>query len=291
MSHRFATVLGLEVHYKEWGVRNENEPSVVCWHGLLRTCGDFDTLARHLSESCGYHVICPDTIGRGLSEWSSKPKEEYHVYFYAALARGLLEMLGITSVFWFGTSMGGMIGYMGGAQEHLLKPYIKKLILNDIGPHLEDKAIQRILSYASKLPVVETFQALEEGVAKTYQSFGIHDAALLRSIVEGGMRRAADGGHWTRDYDVNVVDALRVGSYSGSEECTDPWALYDAISCPVLTIRGSTSDLLSEETFQEMQVRGPRSKGVVVQDVGHAPFMNTEDQIELVVSFFGARSL
>lgn len=285
MSHRFLSVLGLEIHFKEWGQRRDGQASVVCWHGLLRTCEDFNVLADHLSRVCGYHVICPDTIGRGLSEWSTNPAEEYHVFFYAALARALLDALHITSVFWFGTSMGGMIGYMGAAHEHLLQPLIKKLVLNDIGPQLESGAIQRILSYATKLPVAKSLHELEQSVASTYASFGIHDSALLRSIVESGVRRT-DEGLWTRDYDINVVDALRVGHHSGSSACTDPWALYDAVSCPVLTVRGSQTDLLSEDTFALMQRRGPRCKGVVIPDVGHAPFMNTLDQIEHIVSFF-----
>ena len=55
---------GLEIHYTDWGKAELG--TVIAWHGLARTGRDMDELAAHLSEQ-GYRVICPDTVGRGLS--------------------------------------------------------------------------------------------------------------------------------------------------------------------------------------------------------------------------------
>lgn len=284
MKHKFVTVLGREIHYTEWGVPSDNRPSVVCWHGLARTGRDFDILARCLSEQHGMHVVCPDTIGRGLSEWSPVPDEEYNVEFYIKLAKELLDALGLSRVLWFGTSMGGIIGYMGAATA--LRPYIQKLILNDIGPRLCDVAIQRIIAYAAVPPQFKTFCELEKCLTNTYQAFGIHDPEWIRLLVQVGSRRTNEG-KWTTHYDPRVIDMLRTGFCTGSPEFVkDPWSLYDAVSCDVLTIRGSTSDLFDADTLQEMTQRGPKCKSVTIDGVGHAPAMNTPDQCEIVVSFF-----
>ena len=90
---------GREIHFTEW---TPNRPlaargTVVAWHGLARTGRDMDELADHLS-GLGYRVICPDMIGRGLSQWAVDPKTEYCLAFYARIARELVEQLGSAAI-------------------------------------------------------------------------------------------------------------------------------------------------------------------------------------------------
>jgi pimeloyl-ACP methyl ester carboxylesterase len=61
---RYTQVQGREVHYMEWGVPDAQP--LVMWHGLARTGRDFDWIAARLADR--FHVICPDTVGRGHSE-------------------------------------------------------------------------------------------------------------------------------------------------------------------------------------------------------------------------------
>ena len=85
MSHpvsKYLTVLDRELHYVEWG--DPAKPKLVMWHGLARTGRDFDDLAQPLSKD--WNIVAPDTIGRGLSQWSPKPEVEYCYDFYAQLA-------------------------------------------------------------------------------------------------------------------------------------------------------------------------------------------------------------
>ena len=103
----YLTCAGREIHFTEWGAREA--PAVIAWHGLARTGRDMDELADHLSRQ-GWRVICPDTLGRGLSQWSPDPRHEYCLAFYARMARELLDQLGIQRLHWVGTSMGGAIG-------------------------------------------------------------------------------------------------------------------------------------------------------------------------------------
>ena len=71
---QFLPVLGHEVHLTEWG--KPGAPPIVMWHGLARTGRDFDELAAALSDC--WHVICPDTVGRGMSSWA-RSEEEYRL--------------------------------------------------------------------------------------------------------------------------------------------------------------------------------------------------------------------
>ena len=75
----------------EWG--RPGTPAIIMWHGLARTGRDFDWIARDLSDR--FHIICPDTIGRGLSQWSPQPEKEYCLAFNGRLAVSLMDQLGV----------------------------------------------------------------------------------------------------------------------------------------------------------------------------------------------------
>ena len=138
-SSRYATCAGYEIHYMDWG--DPGAPVVIAWHGLARTGRDMDELAAYLSTR--YRVICPDTLGRGLSQWSRAPAQEYCLAFYARLAADLFAQLGIDRAHWVGTSMGGAIGTVcaAGHCEPRLRGRIRSLLLNDNAPQLADAAL------------------------------------------------------------------------------------------------------------------------------------------------------
>ena len=102
MMSKYVICEGREIHYTEWGAGNKEV--LIAWHGLARTGRDMDDIAAHLAPR--YRVICPDTIGRGLSQWSPRPEKEYCLAFYAELAASLVEQLGLERFHWLGTSMG-----------------------------------------------------------------------------------------------------------------------------------------------------------------------------------------
>ena len=83
----YVPVLDHEIHVTEWG--DPSAPPLVMWHGLARTGRDFDETAAALSDS--YFVLCPDTIGRGLSSWSENPEAEHSIEYYAGIAVRALD--------------------------------------------------------------------------------------------------------------------------------------------------------------------------------------------------------
>ncbi|MEE9476195.1 MAG: alpha/beta fold hydrolase, partial [Roseateles sp.] len=138
MRSRYVNCLGRELHLTEWG--EPGAPAVIAWHGLARSGRDFDDFAAALSPR--WHVICPDTLGRGLSHWAIDPAHEYCLDFYVEQAEALLDQLGLQKLHWVGTSMGGAIGTLGAATR--LRGRIRRLVLNDNGPELAAPALARI---------------------------------------------------------------------------------------------------------------------------------------------------
>ena len=268
---------GREIHYTQWGA--DHPSTVIAWHGLARTGRDMDDIASHLSSR--YRVICPDTIGRGLSQWSPAPEKEYCLDFYARLALSLLEQLGIRELSWLGTSMGGALGIRLAAGP--LKGRIRRLILNDIGPKLGDAAVERIRSYAGNPAQFDRVGELEQYFRAIYKPFGLLSDEQWRRLTETSARRTAEG-KVTPHYDPKMVL-----QFTHHPRDYDQWAAWDVIEVPTLCLRGETSDLLPPEVADEMRSRGPRAVVVTIPGCGHAPALNVPDQFALVERFLNGR--
>lgn len=269
----YVRCLGRELHYTEWGATDA--PAVVLWHGLARTGRDFDDLAASLCTE--YRVLCPDTIGRGLSDWSPEPDREYCFAHYARLATEFVGSLGIERLRWVGTSMGAALGITvaGGP----LRDRISHLVLNDIAPTLPEAARTRIASYVGAPPDFGSMTELEAYYRTLYVSFGAHTDAQWRRMAETGMRRLPNG-RVTTHHDPAIARQLVVHPADFEQ-----WDAYDAISARTLLLRGESSALVSVADAEAMAARGPRAAVIEIPGCGHAPGLNTPEQIEHVRRF------
>ena len=254
--------------YREWG-DPDNDRVLICVHGLTRVSNDFDAFAQAVAGD--YRVVCPDVVGRGRSGWLRDPML-YQVSTYVGDMVTLLARLDAKTVHWFGTSMGALIGMV---LASLPDSPIERMILNDAGPVLGAAALARIGTYVGDTPRFATIEDAVVYIRDITAPFGPHTDAEWRFLTEVVMRR--DGDAWVRHFD----PALAVPFKSLPQGDTTLWHLYDAIRCPVLSVRGEHSDLLSVETQNEMATRGPRAELVTIPDVGHAPTFLHEDQIAI----------
>lgn len=274
MRSNYITVLDREVHYTEFGENDPARPVVVMVHGFVRTCRDFDHLASFCATHLKARVICPDVIGRGLSQWSANPEAEYNPIFYGQVIAEMLRQLNVVKCIWFGTSMGGLIAMLGIAIGGPLSTMIEKLILNDVGPFVPPAALGRIMTYVVNPPVAQTVSELMSAMEETYRSFGYDlTGEQKHKLIEPCIRRLADG-RVTVHWDPAILKGLK----PPPPGTPDMWFFYDLIKCPTLVVRGEDSDVLLEETSQEMLTRGPKPTRIVIPRCGHAPvFMNDSD--------------
>lgn len=264
--------------YKEWG-DPRNPKVLVCVHGITRVSDDFDNMARATCEE--YRVVCPDVVGRGRSDWLGDPRH-YQVPQYIADMVTLLARVDAQDVYWFGTSMGGLIG-MGLAS--LKNSPICKLVLNDVGPALNPDALRRIGEYIGQDVRFATFDEGERYIRDISKPFGPHTDEEWRKLASDVLRQDKDG-KWIRHYDPSLSVALKAATPESTRSAEAMlWMAYDAISCPTLLVRGAESDLVTPELAQAMSARGPKARVVELHDVGHAPTFVRTDQIEIVRDF------
>jgi pimeloyl-ACP methyl ester carboxylesterase len=260
----------LGISYTDWGEPDAGR-TIVCAHGLTRNGRDFDHLAEELSAEA--RVICPDVAGRGLSDRLADP-ELYALPTYVGHLRRLLEVLDAGMVDWVGTSMGGLIGMGVAAAEPAL---IRRMVLNDVGPFLPRAALTRIGTYLGTDHRFDTLDALEAHLREIHAGFGPLTDAQWWHLAEHTAARREDG-RFGLNYDQRLAEPFK----RGPVEDIDLWPVWDQIRCPVLVLRGMSSDLLLADTATEMTQRGPRAEVVEIDGTGHAPALMAKDQIEIV---------
>lgn len=278
--HSFVPVMGHEIYVTQWGDPN-NKP-LVMWHGLARTGRDFDELAAAMAID--HFVICPDTIGRGLSSWSKSPNVDYSVEHYAQLAAGLLDHYCIETAGWLGTSMGGLIGMRMASSQ--LENRIKYLIINDIGPETPQTAIDRILTYATELPVFKSLRDAENWFRLIYTPFGPASDSFWRRMTRSSVRRTQQG-DFTIHYDPNIL-----AQFTASIEELTSWERYDQITVPSHVISGENSDILPKAILERMIATGPRPQATIIKDCGHAPTLSRPSdilEVRQIISALSAR--
>jgi pimeloyl-ACP methyl ester carboxylesterase len=286
---RFTAAEGLELYCRIYerragssapgGTSGPKVLTVLCLPGLTRNSRDFEALAPLLAAR--YRVVCPDLRGRGLSardpQW-----QNYHPGTYLADLQRLMQALDLERAAIVGTSLGGILGMMLGA---IAPERVAGLVLNDIGPEVDPKGMERIKSYTGMLPPVRTWDEAVVQLRAVYGNAwpGLSDerwAALARR----SYREDASGAP-VLDCDPRVGEALRAAPAAA----VSLWPMFARLhSIPMLVIHGALSDLLSVSTVERMQREKPDLERVTVGNRGHVPLLD-EPEVLIGLDHFLAR--
>lgn len=253
--------------------------TVLCMHGLTRNHKDFEPMIACLNPA--YRYIAVDVRGRGESEYDSNPYN-YVPTVYASDMVTLLDDLGIEKVALIGTSMGGLISIV---LMKMIPERILGVVLNDIGPAVIKKGIVRITNYVGKSLPFQNWDSAVKSVKEYNQVAFPHfnDADWLAFAKR--ICRENKNGEVVFDYDPRIYKAFRVNRISFMTTYF-AWRLFEAMAAaPLLIVRGSLSDLLSDQTARQMLKKHGNAELVTVQDVGHAPLLNEPVVIEAVSTF------
>ncbi len=258
-----------QIHYLDWG--KAELPVVICAHGLTRNSRDFDYLARSISDQ--YRVVAIDFPGRGLSDWL-EDKNSYAMPTYLEVVQSLLRELNIQSFNWLGTSMGGLIGIILAAQN---SGQLKRLIINDVGPEIPTEAIGRINDYLSMAAEFDTKGDFESHIREIYAPFGSLTAEQWQHLANYSHRINSEG-KLVSNYDPAIALAFK----QTANVKADIWNFWQAITCPVYLLYGENSDILNPAIIAKMKRLQLKLKAKAIKNVGHAPALMDEEQIQLI---------
>lgn len=267
------------IAYLDWNRETPGIP-VLCMHGLTRNGHDFDYLAKALSPGC--RIIAPDMAGRGKSEWLGN-KLDYHYGTYLADTMALLDHLGIKTVHWVGTSMGGILGMMAAG---MYPERVKSLVLNDVGKLVPATGLKRISSYAGSAQQFTTKEEAESFLKDIFKTFGISSEDHWQHMLHYTLMQKADGTFtFACDPDILLPLAQQTDWFKMLQD-VDLSFVWQSVACPVLLLRGAESDILLKSTADEMaRDSGKKVTLMEFQGVGHAPALLEDGQIGVVVDW------
>lgn len=263
---QFTAPDGARLYYKDEG---EGLP-VLALSGLTRNSSDFNYLAPHLSD---VRLIRMDYRGRGNSDWTGA--DSYSIPNEANDALALLDHLGIEKIAVIGTSRGGLIAMTLAATA---KDRLSGVCLVDIGPELNATGLETIRDYIGKNPVEKTYAEAAKMRAKLLAGFKDVPRSRWKEEVKKHYVETESG--LKINYDPALRDAVLA---TADTPLPDLWPLFDALSdLPLALIRGANSDLLTQETADEMSRRRPEMIRTDVQDRGHVPFLDEAPALETI---------
>jgi pimeloyl-ACP methyl ester carboxylesterase len=265
--------------YREWGEPKqpnviEDSIPVMCLHGLTRNSRDFDELAQRFAPT--RRVICPDTVGRGHSDWLrahddyNLPQYNLDVAVIAAKARAAQYDI-------IGTSLGGLMGMILASMD---RSPIRRLVINDIAPEVPMVALQRLSQYLGENPLFENLQQVEDYIRSKYGSFKPMNNKNWSTMAEHSSFETDEG--FRLSYDPAIAENYH--RYWLLMHF-NVWSFWESITCPVLVCRGTESDFLTESLMERMQRTLPHAEFIEFDGVGHTPTLNSKEQIDPIVKW------
>jgi len=266
-------VLELEPHGETIGA------PIFCIHGLTRNHKDFSGVFEFL-RGFGRKVYAIDVRGRGKSDRDPN-HANYNPITYVGDVLNIMQKLDIEKAIFIGTSMGGLISMI---LATFAANKIEGIILNDVGPELDEAGVARIRSYVGKSTPADSWESAAQKIKSialyAFPKFSEDDAFWLNFAHNSCIQ--TDFGI-VFDYDPKISESIKSDS---TAQPANLWPQFPMLkNIPTLVIRGGISDILSHSIIEKMKEIKPDLQVQEVPDVGHAPLLNEAESMTSIKSF------
>lgn len=267
---------GLRLHYRDYAGGSEDQPPILCLHGLTRNSRDFGDFAARYSPR--FRVLALDFRGRADSDYDPIPSR-YLPITYAGDVIEMVDQLGIERAIFVGTSLGGLVTMIIAATA---PQRIDAAIINDVGPDVAPGGVDRILTYVGKDVRFQSWDEAADRIASNYgTAFDRYSHADWVNMAKRNCRE--ENGEIRFDYDMAIAEPFKT---AGPAPEVDLWPLFAALGQKrLLVVRGEKSDLLTAATATKMQAVAPGMKLATVPGVGHAPELNEPEALSAIDAF------
>jgi pimeloyl-ACP methyl ester carboxylesterase len=242
-------------------------PTVLLAHGGGQTRYAWANVARRLGEA-GWRALAVDLRGHGDSDWAADGNYSHERYGHDLIE--IAEAMGSPPVL-VGASLGGNAGMLAAGT---LKPgAFRALVLVDVTPRLDPGGVDRILKFMDQ-HIDSGFGSYEEA-AEAIADYLPHRQGRKSNVasLERYLRKREDGRyrwHWDplfvrgdRDTRLSQAHVDKIATAAS------------AIEIPILLLRGSDSELVSEEAVVDFLTLAPHAE---FEDVGGAGHMIVGDR-------------
>ncbi|HWH17372.1 MAG TPA: alpha/beta hydrolase [Allosphingosinicella sp.] len=264
---------GLRLHYRDYA-GPQTRPPIICIPGLTRNARDFEGVAERLAGE--WRVICVELRGRGDSAYAKDPMS-YVPLTYLQDLEALFRELDLDRFTLFGTSLGGLMTMLLSLSN---KEKIAGAMINDIGPVIDEKGLDRIRTYVGRSQNWPTWmhaaRYFSEAQRDVYPNWGLDQWLVFAKR----LCKLNANGRIVFDYDMRIAEPFKT---PGGETGFDPWIAFRGLAgIPLLVVRGELSDLLTEDTLARMHAEMPLMESVTVPAIGHAPTLDEPEAVAAI---------
>jgi pimeloyl-ACP methyl ester carboxylesterase len=177
-----------------------------------------------------------------------------------------------------GTSRGGLVTMaLAAAQPNA----IGAVVLNDIGPIIEQEGLTRIAAYVGSVPLPRSWEeATSLVISMNRRAFPAVPEQQWAEVARQWFNEA--DGKPAPAYDPGIAQSVAVRDGPVPEL----WDLFSGLSnYPLLVLRGEKSDILSAATVEEMRSRHRDFASFTVAGQGHAPLLKEAESIGAIQRF------
>ena len=234
----------MKLFFKEYG----EGPPVVFLHGMLASSDNWHTVARLLSDT--YRVIVPDMRNHGMSPHS----DAFSYSLLAADMRELIDSMNLKRPLLVGHSLGGKTAM----ELSLAFPEIPKaIVLEDIIPgetkSISGKYIRMLLELD-----LETLASRKDAEVRLFDK--VKDRKLVLFLLKNLLRNKDGTYSWKPN--LGGLNANYEKLWKGLE----PDRSWEG---PALFVRGGQSNVVPDESFEEIFSFFPRAEIATIENAGH----------------------
>lgn len=262
----------LSIHYRRLG--NPGQTPILIVHGLSYFSWDWLPAAQALGAN--REVIAMDMRGFGDSDRS--PERDYSVPSMAQDILAVMDHAGWKRAVLMGHSMGGRsTTYVAAKQPEL----VAALVLVDYTPENSPAGTKRVAHTVANVP--ESFPSIDAAM----QYFGKGS----RERFQNYLRRENGGYVLKRDPHFREQFRRMLETGERAKLGVDMWGLIAEARCPILSLRGTRSDMYAPETVQKMHAANANLQVIEVEAGHDIAGENLRAFIEGVNEFLEANNL
>jgi pimeloyl-ACP methyl ester carboxylesterase len=163
---------------------------------------------------------------------------------------------------------------------------VSALVINDIGPEIDPKGLERIQSYVGKLiPAKSWAEAASYSKKINGHAFPDYTEADWEKFAKRTFRQSKDG-TLCLAYDPNISLPIQENKATAAP---DLWPVFSLIKdTPLMVVRGQLSDILATDTVEKMVAMQPELRVVEAHNVGHAPTLSEPDVLPELLDFIAS---
>ena len=252
---RFVTANGMRFHYLDWG--DQSNPPMLLLHGFAQTCHAWDFIALSLSDR--FRVIALDQRGHGDSDWA--PNGDYSPETQQIDIHGVVEALDLNEFVMMGLSMGGVnsFTYVANHPER-----VRALVIVDAAPKNKTDGTDNIRTFVQQEDELDSIDDFVERVRKYNPRRAVEQ---IRGSIRHNLKQLPSG-KWTWKYDKLLRSPeRRIGR--DPETVRRLWGYAESLKRPTLVVRGGASDVIAQDTAEDLRSRIPNCRLATVENAGH----------------------